>query len=185
MDLESWSGWALIIGGLMFFVAAFNPSSQVFMNADLGQKLEIVRSRKGLWVASQGFFGMGAVVTAVGVALLAARQRQPPGDLLWFAAAAFLVGALLWGLHTYQRAVDPEAFLRAELTAWLFPVYTVLTLAGLFMVGISIPLVGYPTLLGYALAIGGAIMLVAYLALGDLPPFFIYILTLVLGVFIR
>ncbi len=175
--------WILILGGVLFAAAAFNPSAAVFAQSDPADKLEIIRNQRTLWGVSQVLFGAGATVTAVGVLMLAGRwMNTSAGIPLAVGGLAMAVGALLWDVHVYQRAVAPSAFVNGTLMGWLFTAYTLLTMFGLVILGLSYIQVGQPGWLGYGTVAATLALFVAYLVLKDMPPFVYYLITLIGGV---
>jgi hypothetical protein len=62
----------IIFGSALFLGAAFLPISfRVSTKKSATRKLEAIRASPTAWSATQILFGLGALVTAVGVALLA------------------------------------------------------------------------------------------------------------------
>ncbi|MDX1601048.1 MAG: hypothetical protein R3191_06000 [Anaerolineales bacterium] len=172
--------WMLIAGAVLFLAAAFNPSSAVFTQADPGAKLNIIQDRRTLWNISQVLFGAGAAVTALAVLVLAVRWLDTSAGIpLLVGGAAMVVGAVLWDIHVYQRAVNPVGFVEGELSAWLFSAYTLLTLFGLLILGLSFIQVGLPAWLGYGTAVAAILLTVAYFVFNDMPPFIYYVITLI------
>lgn len=172
--------WMLIVGGLLFLAAALNPSAAVFGQSDPAAKLALIQDRTTLWNASQVFFGAGATLTALAIIVFAVGLLETSAGVpLLVGGAAMLVGAILWDLHVYQRAVDPAAFVNGQLTAWLFPAYTLLTLFGLLILGLSFIQVGLPGWLGYGTAVAAVLLTVAFFVFNDMPPFVYYVITLI------
>lgn len=172
--------WLFIVGTILFIAAAFNPSAAVFAQSDPANKLEIIQNQRTLWSLSQGLFGAGATVTAVGVLVLAGRwMSTSAGVPLLVGGLAMVVGALLWDVHVYQRAVSPTAFVNGELPGWLFTVYTLLTLFGLLILGLSYIQVGQPGWLGYGTVAATLALFVVYLLFKDIPPFVYYLITFI------
>lgn len=179
LDGERAVAWLWIAGALLFLVAAFNPSAAVFGQTSAEGRLEVLRGRSTLWTLSQLLFGAGASVTAVGVVLLGFRLLNTSAGIpLLVGGGAMMVGAALWDVHVYQRAVDPAAFAHGELAGWLFSAYTLLTLFGLVILGLAFIQVGLPAWLGYGTAAASVALAVAYLIFGDMPPFVYYVITL-------
>jgi membrane protein YdbS with pleckstrin-like domain len=83
----------------------------VFPEKSAIRKLEVIRASPTAWSVTQVLFGLGALVTAIGVGLLAyALRRQPSAWLIWVSVAVLVSAAVLWLWHLYRRTVDPVAF---------------------------------------------------------------------------
>jgi hypothetical protein len=177
------SAVTIIIGSVLFMTAALSPISRVFGTPDPARKLEIITAAPNQWAVAQLLFALGAVVTVVGVGMLALRTSgQAFSPWLHGAVVLMGVGALLWSQHVWQRAADPAAFTRGDIAVWWFAVYSLLTLAGLAMIGAALLQTDLPAWLG-RLAIGSAAaFLVLGLVFGDMPPFVYYIITLTIGI---
>lgn len=172
--------WLFVIGAVLFLAAAFNPSAAVFAESDPAEKLAIIQNQQMLWDISQLLFGAGATVTAVGVVVLAGRwMGTSAGIPLLAGGLAMVLGALLWDVLVYERAVDPSAFVSGELSPSLFTAYTLLTLFGLLILGLSYIQVGLPGWLGYGTIVAALALFVGYLLFRDMPPFVYYLITLV------
>jgi hypothetical protein len=110
------SGIVIIVGSALFLCAAFTPISfRVFPEKSATRKLEVIRASPTAWSVTQILFGLGALVTAIGVGLLAyALRRQPTAWLIWVSVAVLVLAVVLWLWHLYRRTVDPVAFERAD-----------------------------------------------------------------------
>jgi hypothetical protein len=172
----------IILGAILFMMAAFSPVSRVFAVPDPAAKLAIIQASPSGWLAAQLLFALGALVTAAGVGLLAARTAGPAASPLAWSAAALAVGALLWSWHVYLRAVDPARFTAGEIPFWLFAGYSLLTLIGLALLGLAVLRMGMPAWLAWLCMGGAGILLVLAVLLGDMPPFVYYLITLTVGI---
>ena len=184
IGLRRISGAAIVLGSVLFLVGFFLPmSGSVFTATSAEEKLEIITESAGAWTASQVLLGLGAAVTLVGVALLAfdARDRSV-AVLLWTATVIMLVGAGFWVWYVYARAVDTAAFANGELPAWTIPVSFALTEVGLAIFGVGLIVGPYPSWVGWIVAVSMVLLMVLTLAFGDLPEFFVYVVTLLAGV---
>ena len=183
MSEEVISGIVICLGSLLFLIAAFSPSSRVFGASTAEKKLAVINASMRGWKISQALFGSGAIITALGVGLLAFSLRWLPANLIYVIAGLLLVGAVSWSRHVYLRAMDPQAFVAGALPAWHFILYTLLTLAGFFLLGFeSLRLFGFHAWQGWLLMGASLLFFVAYLIFKDMPPFVHYLLGLVLGV---
>jgi hypothetical protein len=183
MSFQKIFSLVIVVGSILFLIAAFSPISRVFTESDPVKKLEIIRESRQAWVISQFLFTSGAIITAIGFGLNAYHFRD--FSIVWLAYLGFfalIIGAGLWSWHVYLRAIEPEAFTAGTLSAWHFMAYTLLTQVGLVVIGVVLLRSELPGWVGW-LNIGGcALFFVGYLIFKDMPPFVYYILTLVTGV---
>lgn len=173
--------WILLIGSILFVLAAFNPSAMVFAALTPEAKLEILNKLPRLWVASQFGFGLGAILPAIGYLFLARSHyglNTPFPGLLTAVSLGMLVGAGLWGISLVQRAGDLQGFAHGAHPNWPFVVYTVLTLVGLAVWGYAYLQGGMPAWLGWG-TLGPAVALFAmFVVFKDMPPFVYYLVNL-------
>ena len=183
MSTERVAAIILLVGSVLFIIAAFMPVSQVYVVPSQAAKLEIITSNRTAWSASQVLFGLGASIAAIGLGFVAHHLRAAPGAVwAYIGLAAVILGAVLWDGLVYLRAVDPEGFVEGRLVGWLFPAYTLLTQVGLIAFDVSYLRAGYPAWLG-GVTVGGAIIFfIIYLVFRDIPPFVYYILTFIAGI---
>ena len=183
MSTERVAAIILLVGSVLFIIAAFMPVSRVYAEPSQAAKLEIITSNRTAWSASQVLFGLGASIAAIGLGFVAHHLRGAPGAVwAYIGLAAVILGAVLWDGLVYLRAVDPEGFVEGRLVGWLFPAYTLLTQVGLLAFGVSYLRAGYPAWLG-GVTVGGAIIFfIIYLVFRDIPPFVYYILTFIAGI---
>jgi hypothetical protein len=172
----------VVVGSILFLAAAFSPVSRVFGVRDVDERLAILSAAPTQWQVSQVGFGLGAVVTALGIALLAPAFRGPITGLLAGAAALLLVGAGFWVWHVWLRAADPPAFVRGDLPHWNFVVYSLLSQVGFALAGVALLRAGLPAWVGWMLIGGMGLFLVLMVVFRDMPPFVYYVLTLIAGV---
>ena len=183
MPFDRTDAIVVIVGSILFMAAAFSPISRVFAEPDVGRKLAILTGAPTQWNVAQILFALGALVAAVGVGMMAYRSAGE-GPTLWLAIAAGMmaVGALLWVGHVYQRAVDPAAFATGQLAIWPFAVYSLLTMAGLALVGVALLQTGLAAWVGWLCIGSAAFFLVLGLIFGDMPPFVYYVVFLTVGI---
>jgi len=183
MSMQRIAGSVLIIGSILFFIAAFSPIAQVFSEPDAAKKLEILMNGGRGWIVDQIFFALGSLVTAAGLALVAYQFRTIPHSwLVFLGLAAVVIGAVLWSWNVYLRAIDPQAFAAGTLPAWPFILYTILTQAGLAAFGSGLSRSTLPHWAGWVLTGGSLLFFLVYLIFKDMPPFAYYILTLPTGI---
>lgn len=176
----------VVLGSILFLIAAFSPAARVFAESDAERKLQMILADRRAWTNSQWLFSLGALVTAAGLLLVVLYDGGPLAvPWSYLAVATLLVGAGLWSWHVYLRAVDPQAFVRGALPAWHFVAYTLATQAGLATLGFVIARMDaqsrLPGWLGWLLMGSCALLFILYLLFKDMPPFVYYILTLLLG----
>lgn len=183
MSTERVAATFLIVGSVLFIIAAFMPVSHVFVEPTPNAKLEIIDSNRTAWTVSQVLFGLGASIAAVGLGFVAYHLRGTPGAVWsYIGLVAVILGAVFWDGHVYLRAVDPEGFVEGRLIGWLFPAYALLTQFGLLAFGVAYLRAGYPAWFG-GITIGGAVIFfIVYLVFKDIPPFVYYILTFIAGI---
>ena len=183
MGTERVAAIILLVGSVLFVIAAFMPVSRVFAEPSPGAKLEIIAGNRAAWSASQVLFGLGASIVAIGLGLVAHHLRGTPGAVwAYVGLAAVILGAVLWDAHVYLRAVDPEGFVEGRLIGWLFPAYALLTQFGLLTYGVAYLRAGYPAWLGGVTVAGAAFFFIVLFVLKDIPPFFYYVLTFIAGI---
>jgi hypothetical protein len=185
MSMQRIAGSVLIIGSVLFFIAAFSPIAQVFTEPDATQKMEIINNGGSAWIVDQIFFCLGSLVTGAGLALTVNQHRNIPGATWAFlGVAAIALGAVLWSWNVYQRTIAPQAFVTGTLPVWPFIAYTLLTQAGLVAIGILLLRSTLPGWVGWMLIGGSIFFFVAFIILKDMPPFVYYILTILTGIII-
>ena len=183
MSTERVAAIILLVGSVLFIIAAFLPVSQVFAEPSPAAKLEIITSNRAAWNTAQVLFGLGASIAAIGLGLVAYHLRGTPGAVwAYVGLAAVILGVVFWDGHVYLRAVDPEGFVEGGPIGWLFTVYALLTQAGLLAFGVSYLRAGYPAWLGVITVAGAVIFFIIFFVLKDIPPFFYYILTFIIGI---
>ena len=183
MAFDRTAAIVVIVGSILFLAAAFSPVSRIFAEPDPMERLAIIEGARTQWTVSQILFALGALVTPAGVGLLAYRATgSGPSLTLYAATAVMMIGALLWSWHVYERAADPAAFTGGRLSVWPFVVYSLLTMAGLVLLGVALLQTGLAGWVGW-LCIGAAgLFLVVGLIFRDMPPFAYYVVTLTVGV---
>ena len=184
MKLQSIGAAVMILGSALFLIAAFMPlSMRVYSMADASKRLDTIIASLTQWRISQVLFGLGSLVGALGVGIFAFAVRGQLFALsLFLAAPGLAVGAVLWSIHVYRRAIDPQAFAFGTLPGWPFAVYTILTLIGILLIGVAALSMWLPSWVGW-LTIGAPVILfVVYLVGKDMPPFVHYLLLLIVGI---
>ena len=178
------SGIVMIVGSALFLCAAFTPISfRVFPEKSNTRKLEVIRASPTSWSVTQILFGLGALVTAIGVGLLAyASRRQPSAWLIWTSMAVLIPGAVLWLWHLYGRTVDPVAFAEGRWPRWPLLAYFILTEIGLAILGYALLRSDLPKWIGWILIGSMVLLFVLTLIYRDVAPFWFYLVTLIAAI---
>lgn len=177
------AGAVMACAGGAFLTAAFLPVSAVYTKKGFSQRWDVLRRHPFQWRAEQVGFGAAITTMPVGLGLLAAQLLPGRGRGAALAATgAFALAAPLWSAELVQRVRSPESFARGQIDSRPFYAYTVLTLAGLALVGVAARRAGLPRWLS-VLDVGaaGAFSLVLA-ATRDLPPFTVHAVLLANGV---
>jgi hypothetical protein len=178
------SGIVIIVGSALFLCAAFTPISfRVFPEKSAARKLEAIRASPTGWSMSQILFGLGALVTAIGVGLLAyALRRQPSAWLIWASVAILIIAVVLWLWHLYGRMVDPVDFAEGRWPRWPLLAYFMLTEIGLAILGFALLGSDLPMWIGWMLIGSMVLLFVLTLIYRDMVPLMFYLVTLIAGI---
>lgn len=184
VSAERVSAVLIIAGSAIFLCAAFTPiSSRVFPERSASRKLEAIRASPTAWSVTQIMFGLGALVTVVGIGALAyGLPRQPSVWLIWTSVAVLILGVVLWLWLLYGRTVDPVAFAEGRWPRWPLMAYFLLTEAGLSILGYALLSSDLPTWTGWMLIVSMALLVVLTLIFRDMVPLMFYLVTLILGI---
>jgi hypothetical protein len=183
ISLQKISAIVIMVGSVLFLIAAFSPISRVFPEPSAVRKLEIIVASPNAWFVAQIFFGLGAMLTVIGIAIIGYQSRAQP--FAWFIHASVIIlflGASLRLWHVYARAEDPAAFTEGSLSAWPVVLYWVLTPAGLAVFGVALLRSALPQWVGWVMIASMALFLLLTVIFGDIPPFVYYAITLLTGV---
>ena len=179
------SGIVIIVGSALFLCAANTPISfRVFApGRSASSKLEAIRGSPTAWSVTQILFGLGALVTVIGIGVLAyALRRQPSAWLIWTSVALLILAAVLWLWHVYGRTVDPVAFAEGRWPRWPLLAYFMLTETGLAILGYALLRSDLPKWIGWMLIGSMVLLFVLTLIYRDMPPLMFYLVTLVAGI---
>jgi hypothetical protein len=180
---ETLAGLLITLGSVVFILAALFPISRVFAERNPEVKLALVEDHLSTWRMAQFCFALGSALNVAGLAVLSSYLWTTQALITaWIALALVALGTFFWIWHVLLRAAEPEAFFLGEKNGWLFPAFSGLTLGALAAYGLTLLLAGYPTWLGLLLIGAGVIFAALYLVMKDLPPLFIYTITLIAGV---
>jgi hypothetical protein len=183
ISLQKISAIVIIGGSVLFLIAAFSPISRVFPEPSAVRKLEIIVASPNAWFVAQIFFGLGAMLTVIGIAIVGYQSCAQP--FAWFIHASVTIlflGALLWLWHVYARAEDPAAFAEGSLPAWPVVLYFLLTPTGLAVFGVALLRSALPQWVGWVMIASMALFLLLTVIFRDIPPFVYYAITLLTGV---
>ena len=183
MENPKFASLVILVGSLLFLVAAFMPYTRVFAEPDPEKKLAIIQKSSAQWDVGHVLFILSSLITALGLTLMIRSFGQSFQPFwVWLAALALVLGAVLWSWHCLERLVSPEGFVQGENTAYLFLLYSILTMAGLLVMGLFLLRTGLPAWLGWMLIGGTTLVAVLMIVFKDMPPFVYYVFTLVLGI---
>jgi hypothetical protein len=187
--MQKLAGLGLIVGSVLFIIAAFTPLTFRVIMADGQQRIELIQNERTGWIFLNILFGVGSIVTVVGLALFA-QHVQSIGDnttvkvVSYLGATVAALGALCWVIIVYNRAALPPQELGSTLSInnWIFPAYTLLTQIALIMVGFTLIQSSYPVWLGWGMLVLGGMSIAVFLIFKDMPPFVHYVLLLIMGI---
>jgi hypothetical protein len=183
MNTLKLSAVILIFGSVLFMIAAFSPISRIFGISSAEKKLEIILSSPNQWFIAQVFFALGAIVTVVGVGMIAHFFKTHSFSVfLSTSLMVLLAGAFLWIWHVYLRAVDPRLFVEGGISVWYFALYTFLTQIGLVLFGIALLRMEIPGWVGWMVIGSMGIFFLLTIIFRDMPPFVYYIITMIAGI---
>jgi hypothetical protein len=172
----------LIVGSLIFLIGAAIGVPKVFTERDPEVRLRLLQEGIGRWIVAQSLYGLGPLVVAAGVAVLAfGASTQATRTAFAVAAVALLAGALAWGWSLYLRATRVSDFALGVLPSWPFVTYVLLTIVGLAALGGGLLAAKSAAWLGWITIGADVAFLAAFLASKDIPPFVFYLLALVIG----
>jgi hypothetical protein len=188
-NMQKLAGMGLILGSVMFMIAAFTPLTIRVIIADMQQRVNLIQSERTGWVLLNILFGTGSVVAVVGLALFAQHVQSITDNtavrvVSYLSLVTIALGALCWVIIVYNRATLPpqELGISLSINNWIFPAYTLLTQIALVGIGFVLIQSGYPGWLSWGMLVLAGLSTVAYLVFKDMPPFAHYVLLLVMGI---
>jgi hypothetical protein len=189
--MQKLAGILLTIGSLLFIIAVSTPVISDVVGAFDNPQLQVEYIKNDLtgWTVAHLLMGAGSLFAAIGL-LPFARQLHSVTNkknvrmASYLAGAMAIAGALFWVIISYNRIVQsPEELVHnLNITSWMFPIYSILTQISLVIIGYVLLQSGYPKWLGWLVIVLGGLVLVAYLVLGDMPPFVYYPVFLIMGI---
>lgn len=193
----------LLVGGpLVGILGFYDIRLYSIWTAPRDEHLAAVAAHRSGWAALNAGFAVATVVTATGIALLAAVAAVDPGvrTVLALATAAYALGGALWcavvairtrttpllaALVADGRPTEPAEGVLGAAIGGLFTAFVVL-------VGLALVLLGAASAIGavvvapvgWGIAVAGVLVLVWLIRSGDIIPAVVYLPTLVLGLVI-
>lgn len=187
--MQKLAGVGLIIGSVLFMIAAFTPLTIRVVIADRQQRIDLIQNERTGWVILNILFGIGSILTFVGLAMFAQHVQSIGYNTLvkavsYLGVATAALGALCWIIIVYNRAALPPQELNDTLSVnnWIFPAYTLLTQCSLVVIGFVLSQSGYPAWLSWGILGLGGLSILTYLIFKDMPPFAHYVPLLVMGI---
>jgi hypothetical protein len=174
-------GILLIVGSIVFLIGAAVGVPRVFTERDPQVRLLMLTERLRAWQIAQPLYGAGPIITAAGVAVLAAASDGASRALLAAASAAFAVGALAWAWSLYLRGTRVSDFAFGALPGWPFATYVLLAIGGLALTGFGLLTGDFRAWVALVTLGMDVFFLAGYLRFGDIPPFVFYLLLILVG----
>lgn len=188
MNQEQLASFLLIAGFVSILIASFVGPPRLYQEPDVDVQLRLIATYAKGWAASNLFFGLAGVLTAVGLFLFFLQLRG--NEYAWLAGlgtAAYIFGSLTYIIFLYRRTVNPAALF----TEYSFSFITIILLAslviGLLIIGITLLQTGYPAWLGVGMIvgmvlIGGAALIFPATFFKYFPPQALFLFTFVTGI---
>lgn len=173
----------LLLGSAIFLIGAFSPPSWVFAEPDIAKRIEMTISSQGSWMIAQIFFGLGPIVTSIGLFLVWLNGGKTADGYAFTAFAASTVGAIFWAWHVYMRAIEPETFFLGQLQPrWLPAVYFILTNLALCLYGVSLLRSGHHRWMGWMNIAFFILFAIQLIVAKNIPPLNFYLIILITSI---
>ena len=192
------AGWLLVVGSVLFILGALNPALGSVWSAASDVQLRLIHDAATAWTITSALFLIAAVLTAAGLWLTPERVGSRGLVLARAAAVAYLVATTAWlASLVFRLTVTPDAATTFVATGAMDPAYVLIDrwsrgLFGAFtdIAGSSLVALGSAVIAGRTLSpvagwfaiVIGAVIVVGYSLVGDMPPFVAYLPTGLLGV---
>ena len=174
--------YLIIFGSFFFLVAAFLPISRVYTQMSVEAKIGLIKKSPITWIFSQFVFGLSSIIVAIGFLMLATEMEAGSNQIFeYIGGGLMLAGAIAWTIHVIQRAKKPSYFVNKKLSSFYFPFFTIATILGLIFIGIELLNENMAPVIAWLTIGTNAVFLILYLIYKDMPPFFYYIMTLIIG----
>ena len=192
------AGWLLVVGSVLFILGALNPALGPVWSAAPNVQLRLIHDAATAWTITSALFLSAAVLTAAGLWLTPERVGSRGLVLARAAAVAYLVATTAWlASLVFRLTVTPDAATTFVATGAMDPAYVLIDrwsrglfgaftdIAGSSLVALGIAVIAGRTLspvAGWFAIVIGAVIVVGYSLVGDMPPFVAYLPTGLLGV---
>jgi hypothetical protein len=188
MDIQQSAAILLILGFVFVLVASFVSPPRLYQEPESETRLAIIADYPARWIASNVFFVLAGVATAIGLGLFSLHLRGSVNAWVnGLAVAGYSLGTVAWVILVVSRTANPEPYFGA----YHFSPFTIALLwllaGGLLLYGVAFLQAGYPgwlgvsTIAGMAL-IGGVALFFPTQFYASFPPQLFYLFTLVAGI---
>ena len=172
----------IIFGSFFFMVAAFLPVSRVYMQTTLESKLALIEKSPITWYFTQIVFSLSSIAVASGFLLKATHMASGTDQMMTYVAAGLMmIGSIAWSFHLFKRAKHPGKFIRKELSRLPFNIYTITTIIGMILIGVTLLNGDVNQGMAWLTIILNSAFLLGYAIYKDLPPFGYYVITFMIG----
>ena len=155
-DLQAWkwTGYLLLIGGIIFWIGACTPPYKWWMTRDIREYLSLIYENKTTWYFIAVTFLFGMILTVMGMMLFSILlQRQGATFIPQIGYAAFTFGSIFWILNIAFRAtvtvwaatqLKENNLLEPSFKSWMdwtnliFAIYMVLAYFGIGCMGLAL-----------------------------------------------
>jgi hypothetical protein len=180
------TGIILILGSLLFIIAAFSPITiAVVTEADIGKRADTLAEGQAAWFLVNLLFAVGSLITAFGLWLFAFQVSlsRRLKVLSYLSALCFAIATILWlYICVYRVSYSTEEVASNLIVNSLaFSAYTLLSQGALILLGFILLQSDYPRWLGRGILLLACLSLLAYLVFKDMPPFAYYVLLFLTG----
>lgn len=189
--MQKKAGIFMIVGAVVFTAGIFQPGIMAYFDAPNEAQARAALEANALsWDIGNLLFGLGGLFATIGVSLLARHIRSHNDNATARMASAVseglvVAGMVLWGIITYTRiAASVEQTMTGTMFGepWIFPLYSILTLIGLAVMGVALLKAEYHKLLGWYVILFHLGQFIMGLVTWDAVPLFWYFPMLVIGI---
>ena len=189
--MQKYAGIAMILGAVLFVIGAFNPAIRAVFDAATETEALLGLEANALgWDVGNLLLGLGGLLSTSGFVLLALQVRgQTESGRVRNAATSSIIlvsiGAVLWALISYDRIVaSPQVIITGPALGerWIFPLYSILTLMGLILLGIGLLKSEYPRWMAWFTTGFHLYLFILGLITWDATPFYWYAAMALVGI---
>ena len=198
-DVLMLAGALLVAGPAIGTVCLFYPPFWRVWTVPREEHLALVAAHRLAWTMANVGFTSATVLTTAGLVLLAGSLdvADGPSAIVVAGVVAYAIAGSLWcaGLAIRTRTTpalaalvaagtptEPAETLVSSVTGGLFASFMTTTCIALFVIGATLALSGVVAApVGWLAVIVPALALAGFLVFDDMPPFVLYIPTLVIG----